>query len=84
MVNEQLSMMNTSILANNTLKTAERCLLASYLMGDQKSIDFWTVALYYLKVSAADALHWYVLLHIILFGIMYYYYICMYYYFKSD
>ncbi|XP_075222794.1 WD repeat-containing protein 11-like [Lycorma delicatula] len=54
-INEQLAMMNTDMLSNSTLKTAERCLLASHLMGDQKSIDFWTVALYYLKVSAADA-----------------------------
>lgn len=45
-------MLRTDALHSCTLGTAEQSLIASLLLHDQGSIDFWTVALYYLQVSA--------------------------------
>lgn len=36
-------------------KTAERCLVVAQLFGDEREIDLWTVALYYLQISKAKA-----------------------------
>lgn len=32
---------------------AERCLLLARLFGEQFDVDFWTIALYYLRVAQA-------------------------------
>lgn len=45
-------MLSTNALHTSTLGTAEQSLIASMLLHDQGSIDFWTVALYYLQVAS--------------------------------
>lgn len=37
-----------------TMGVAERSLLIARLFGEQFDIDFWTVALYYLRIAQAE------------------------------
>lgn len=56
-VKEQLDMVDEEqleYLQLCPLGTAERCLIAAQLFGEQAEIDFWTVALYYLQVSKLE------------------------------
>lgn len=52
-VNSQLELLDIGPEFAN-LNVAEKCLRVSEMLGDTYGVDLWTVALYYLKVSAAD------------------------------
>ncbi|KAL1122656.1 hypothetical protein AAG570_002983 [Ranatra chinensis] len=52
-VNTQLSLLNIGTDFGG-MNIAERCLIASRLLGDSFGVDLWTVALYYMKVAIAD------------------------------
>ena len=52
-VNSQLDLLDIGPDFAN-LNVAEKCLRVSEMLGDTYGVDLWTVALYYLKISAAD------------------------------
>ncbi|KAK6635197.1 hypothetical protein RUM44_000448 [Polyplax serrata] len=58
LINAQLGMVDEDrleCLKKPRFKTAERCLVVAQLFGDEREIDLWTVALYYLQISKAKA-----------------------------
>ena len=59
MVNQQLKYVDPELVAylpSCRFGTAERCLLAARLFGDESEIRFWTIALHYLRAKKAQPL----------------------------
>ncbi len=59
MISDQLKQMDQGALSllsmqDATMGVAERSLLVAKLFGEQFDVDFWTIALYYLRVAQAE------------------------------